>query len=81
MERFDRLVSSNLLEAELRAAFVRENLPLTGELFDWMKWMFPDRPLTPELQRVLGNGFVKAPTHGTSPAPSASRATPPTWPS
>lgn len=59
LERFDRFVSSNLLEAELRAAFARERAALTGELFDWMKWVFPERPLTPELERVFAGGYVK----------------------
>ena len=59
LERFDRFMASNLLEAELRAAFAREGLTLTGELFDWMKWVFPERPLTPELEQVLSRGYLK----------------------
>jgi hypothetical protein len=59
LERFDRFLSSNLLEAELRAAFARERIALVGDLFDWMKWVFPERPLTPELERLFAHGYLK----------------------
>ncbi len=59
LEHFDRFASSNLLEAELRAAFARERVALAGDLFDWMKWVFPERPLTPELERVFASGYLK----------------------
>jgi hypothetical protein len=52
-------VSSNLLEAELRATFAREGLVPAGELFDWMKWVLPDRPLAPELGRVFAAGYLR----------------------
>ena len=52
-------MSSNLLEAELRAAFARERVALAGDLFDWMKWVFPERPLMPELERVFAEGCLK----------------------
>lgn len=47
------------MEAELRAAFARERVGLSGDLFDWMKWVFPERPLTPELERVFTSGYLK----------------------
>lgn len=47
------------MEAELRAAFARERVALAGDLFDWMKWVFPERPLTPELERVFASGYLK----------------------
>ena len=59
LERFDRFASSNLLEAELRAAFAREKVGLAGDLFDWMKWVLPERPLTPELERAFAGGYLQ----------------------
>ncbi len=59
LERFDRFASSNLLEAELRAAFARERVSLAGDLFNWMTWVLPERPLTPELERVFAGGDLK----------------------
>lgn len=59
LERFERFLSSNLLEAELRAAFTRERIAIAGDLFDWMKWVLPERPLTGELERVFAHGYLK----------------------
>lgn len=60
MRRFDRLVSSNLLEAEFRAALVREKVGTSGEpLLGWVGWIHPDRPLTAEFRRVLERGQVR----------------------
>jgi hypothetical protein len=38
---------------------VREGVTLTTDLFDWMKWVFPERPLAAELERVFAGGYVK----------------------
>ena len=60
LRRFDRLLSSNLLEAELRSALVREGVGGTGrDLLSWVTWVYPNRPLTPEFDRILGAGYVK----------------------
>lgn len=59
LRRFERVLSSNLLEAELRAAFAKERLALPRELFDWLLWVLPDRPLTAELESVLSQRYVK----------------------
>lgn len=60
MGEFDRLVSSNLLEAEFRAALVRENVEGSGDpLLAWLTWIHPGRQLTPEYQRVLACGYVR----------------------
>ncbi len=54
------LVSSTLLEAELRAALVREEVDDSAErLTDWIEWVHPDRRLTPEIGRVLQHGYVR----------------------
>lgn len=56
---FDELVSANLLEADLRAAFAREGIH--GELaaVPAISWVVPDRPLSPEIARVLDAGYVR----------------------
>ena len=59
LARVDQCLSSNLLEAELRAVCVRESVTLTPAALDWLKWVLPDRPLTSELERVLARGYVK----------------------
>lgn len=57
---FDRPVASNLLEAEFRAALVRENVGASGDsLLAWLTWIHPGRPLTPEFRRVLACGYVR----------------------
>jgi hypothetical protein len=52
--RFNRLVSSNLLEAELRAVLARDagGVDCTS-LLSWIGWVYPDRTLTPEFREVL----------------------------
>jgi len=57
---FDRLLASNLLEAELRAALARENVDEDPNTFlSWISWIYPNRPLTGEFQRILVHGYVK----------------------
>jgi len=56
----DLLVSSNLLEAELRAALRRDNAKVDPtELLSSIAWVHPDRALTPEIMTVLGAGYVR----------------------
>jgi predicted nucleic acid-binding protein len=57
--RFEQLFASNLLEAELRAAAARERVELDSDLLTWLDWVFPDRPLTGELSRVLAAGYLR----------------------
>lgn len=56
--RYDRLVSSNLLEAEFRAALAREQVD-DDRLLGLLTWIHPDRSLEPELRQVLGQGYVR----------------------
>ncbi len=56
---FDELVSSNLLEAELRAAFVREARTPDQDLLDRISWIVPDRPLHAEIDAVFAAGYVR----------------------
>ena len=56
---FDRLVSANLLEAELRAACLREGRDGSVDALQSISWVVPDRPLSPEIGRVLDAGYVR----------------------
>jgi hypothetical protein len=54
LSRLDRLFASSFLEAEVRAALAREGVEGSWRnLFSWVTWVFPDRRLTSELDRVL----------------------------
>jgi predicted nucleic acid-binding protein len=60
LARFDRLVASNLLEAELRSTLARERVKADcAPLVSGISWVLPDRPLTTEFREVLGLGTVK----------------------
>lgn len=57
---FDVLLASNLLEAELRAAFAREKVDADpDDMLAAMSWILPDRPLRPEIARVLAAGYLR----------------------
>ena len=56
---FATLVSSNLLEAELRAACVREQRMFEPDVVAVIEWVLPARPLTPELELVAGAGYLR----------------------
>ncbi len=60
LRRFDRLFSSNLLEAELRSALVREGVRDRAKgLLSWITWIFPNRALTRECDRITAEGYLK----------------------
>lgn len=59
LEGLDQLYSSNLLEAELRAAFQREGVDADGALLTRLSWVLPDRPLSGEIRAVLGAGYLR----------------------
>jgi PIN domain nuclease of toxin-antitoxin system len=60
LSSFALLLSSNLLEAELRAALAREGVSAPPEpLLAGIEWVLPDRPLTAELARVLARGYLR----------------------
>jgi predicted nucleic acid-binding protein len=58
--RFDELVASNLLEAELRAAFLRERVDDADAFLECVSWVAPERPLSAEIARVLSAGYVRS---------------------
>ena len=59
LDEFVRLISSNLLEAELRAAFARENLLFQESAVAGVEWILPDRTLAPEFAAVLETGYLR----------------------
>lgn len=60
LRRFDRLFSSNLLEAELRSALARESVDDRADgLLSWITWVYPNRPLTAEFVRITAAGYLK----------------------
>lgn len=59
LAKADELVAANLLEAELRAAAVREQAPWDSSAVARIAWVSPDRPLHSEIERVLAAGYVR----------------------
>jgi hypothetical protein len=60
LQRFERLLASNLLEAELRSVLRREGVE--GDrlhLLSWLTWIYPDRPLSEEFGRITALGYLK----------------------
>jgi len=59
LQSVDRLIASNLLEAELQSVFRREDVEFDHRLLPRLEWVIPDRPLGPEIERVLRAGYVR----------------------
>lgn len=58
LERPDRLLSSNLLEAEFRSALNREGVD-DDSLLERIGWIHPDRSLEPEYAGILQHGYLR----------------------
>ena len=57
---FELLYSSNLLEAELRSTLSREGKSVrVQQVLRTVAWVYPERPLSGEIQRVLASGYVR----------------------
>ena len=56
---YSQLLSSNLLEAEVRAALARERRPFEDKFISGIKWILPDRTLGPELAVALAAGYLR----------------------
>ena len=56
---YSRLVSSNLLEAELRAACRREGRPVPAHLLARIGWILAHRPLSAEMETALEAGGLR----------------------
>ncbi len=62
LQSAQQLVSSNLLEAELRAAVRREGEEPGRELSEilgWIEWILPTRALGAECDEILDHGLLK----------------------
>ncbi len=59
LREFSLITSSHLLEAELRAAYARNNLRFDPKLIDGILWIAPVRPLSPEISAVLEAGYLR----------------------
>ena len=57
----DDVFASPLLEAEFRAALVREGVDLNLTPLESIRWVLPDRTLSAELGRVFEAGHVRGP--------------------
>ena len=53
------IVASNLVEAEIRAATAREQRTFNQPLHSNITWIYPNRPLTNEFDRVLRVGYLR----------------------
>ena len=73
---FDDLFSSNLLEAELRAACLREGAESDPVILSAISWVIPQRPLSAEITRVLEGGTCAELAAGTWPPRSSWSGTP-----
>lgn len=56
---FSKLVSSNLLESEVRSAYARESRPFDENTLSSVEWIFPDRSLRPEIETALSAGYLR----------------------
>ena len=56
---FSRLWSSHLLEAELRAAYARNNLIFEPRFITGIEWVAPVRPLSREIAAALEVGYLR----------------------
>lgn len=63
LDKFFRVMSSNWLEVELRAAFARENLGFQETAMAGIDWILPNRTLAPEFAVILQAGYLR----GTDP--------------
>jgi predicted nucleic acid-binding protein len=60
LRSYDRLLASNLLEAELRSVFQRERIAREPtELLSAISWVHPDRTLSAEMTAILSIGYVR----------------------
>lgn len=59
ISRCEKVISSCLLEAEIRSAFARENVVFPESLLSGIGWILPERPLTKELAIALDAGYLR----------------------
>ncbi|MBT8336642.1 MAG: type II toxin-antitoxin system VapC family toxin [Gemmatimonadetes bacterium] len=59
LSAYDELVTANLTEAEFRAALRREGVEGAEPFLARLAWLLPDRPLGPEMERVLRARYLR----------------------
>lgn len=60
IEACEQIFSSNLLEAEIRAAVSREAVDVSvDDLLEGLEWVLPRRPLGHEIRRALAAGYLR----------------------
>ena len=59
LNNYSEVYSSNLLEAEVRAAFARERRRFDTSILARIEWVFPSRPLSAEMATVLRAGYLR----------------------
>ena len=59
LNQFTSIMSSNLLEAELRSVYSREKRSFEATRLAGVEWIMPNRPLSPELALVLDTGHMR----------------------
>ena len=59
LQGFRDLISSNLLEAELRSACAREGKPFREILISGFRWIQPSQPLSREMRAALRAGYLR----------------------
>ena len=59
MGGFSDLHSSNLLEADVRAAYARERIVFASVVLVRIQWVFPSRSLSTEMATVLQAGYLR----------------------
>ncbi len=56
---FSSLISSNLLEAEVRAVYMRDGRRFESDFLSHIQWVFPGRSLAPEFEATLRVGYLR----------------------
>ena len=59
LNEFASLLSSNLLEAELRSVHAREERRFEANFLSPVEWVLPNRTLSREIAAVLDAGYVR----------------------
>lgn len=59
LNEFSSVMSSNLLEAELRSVYSREKRGFESTRLAGVEWVMPNRPLSPEIALVLDTGYMR----------------------
>lgn len=59
LDPYDVLLATSLTEAEFAAVCSREGESVPARFMESLQWVFPTRRLTPEIERVRAEGYVR----------------------